>query len=488
MLTRKKVVENFQTCLRNHPDQNEVKFLVNGLKNGFDIGYRGPHSASQPPNLRSAIEFEADVTKSLMKEVSLGHLAGPFVESPIKDLHCSPLGSRPKKDGSRRLIMDLSQPRGEAINEHIDKDEFAVKYPHFDEATDMVRNAGRNCLMSKIDIKHALRLLPVLPAQWILLGICWLSQIFIDTRLPLGLRSSPSIFNRFADAVCWIINFCYNIINVIHYADDFILVSPNNMEIATREQRTILQAFKHLGIPIAIDKLLGPATRIIFLGIDIDSADMTLKIPSDKLHELSCLLPTWLHRKKCKKVELLSLIGKLSFVCRVVRPGRTFLRRLIDLSTKVKYNHHHIDINNEARADIAWWINNLPLLNRCSIIPESKTITSQDIKLYTDASGLGFGAIYESAWIQAEWPAQYSGQSTSVDFQELFAIHAACLTWGEQWKGKRIIYFTDNKPITQVWDSGTSPAKDLMRLMRAFYTTALKYQFSISLKHILGGI
>ena len=56
--------------------------------------------------------------------------------------------------------------------------------------------------------------------------------------------------------------------------------------------------------------------------------------------------------KKCTKRELLSMIGKLSFACKVVPTGRIFLHRLIDLSCSVSKLHHHIRITNEARLDL----------------------------------------------------------------------------------------------------------------------------------------
>ena len=52
--------------------------------------------------------------------------------------------------------------------------------------------------------------------------------------------------------------------------------------------------------------------------------------------------------------ELLSLIGPLSFAAIVVRPGKMFLHRFIDLSTKVEVSHlhHHISLNADATADV----------------------------------------------------------------------------------------------------------------------------------------
>ena len=45
---------------------------------------------------------------------------------------------------------------------------------------------------------------------------------------------------------------------------------------------------------------------------------------------------------KCTKEQLLSLIDRLSFACKVVPAGRIFSRRLIDLSYSVSRIHHHI--------------------------------------------------------------------------------------------------------------------------------------------------
>ena len=63
-----------------------------------------------------------------------GHIVGPFKEPPFPNLHCSPLGAVPKKDGSYRLIIDLSSPPGKAVNDFISKDDFSVTFSSFDDA------------------------------------------------------------------------------------------------------------------------------------------------------------------------------------------------------------------------------------------------------------------------------------------------------------------------------------------------------------------
>jgi hypothetical protein len=43
---------------------------------------------------------------------------------------------------------------------------------------------------------------------------------------------------------------------------------------------------KELGVPLAENKTEGPTTKIIFLGLEIDTVLMKVKIPEDKLNKL----------------------------------------------------------------------------------------------------------------------------------------------------------------------------------------------------------
>ena len=431
-----------------HPDKPLVDYIINGLRNGFDIGFTGPFSATLPKNLKSADQNKESIQEAINKELSRGHTAGPFPSPPFPLTHCSPIGSAPKKDGSVRLIMDLSQPHGSSINDDISKDQFSCEYSHFDDATDLLMRAGKGSLLCKLDIKHAYRLLPVRPDQWHHLCYHWEGNYYVDLVLPFGLRSSGAIFNKFALLVRWIIINHYSITDIVNYSDDFFAVLAKEMGIARSQLAIIIQAFNDMKIPLAEDKIEGPDTSLIYLGIIINSLLMTIEVPKEKLSEATAKLYDWNTRRTCTKRQLKSLIGKLGHICKVVRPGRMFSRRLIDLSTTVKFMHHHITLNSEARADIQWWINFLPQWTATSFIPPTRAIRSTDLQLYTDASDLGYGAIFGNSWIQGAWSQQET--NLSIDYRELFAITAATFTWGYAWKGKRIVFITDNQPITQI--------------------------------------
>ena len=79
----------------------------------------------------------------------------------------------PKKDGTWRIIMDLSSPHGSSINDYISKEEFSLHYATFDQALSLVASYGKDALMAKLDIKHAFRLCPVRLEDRELLGIHW---------------------------------------------------------------------------------------------------------------------------------------------------------------------------------------------------------------------------------------------------------------------------------------------------------------------------
>ena len=79
-----------------------------------------------------------------------------------------------------------------------------------------------------------------------------------------------------------------------------------------------------------------------------------------------------------------------------------------------------------------------------------------------------------------------TGKAINIDYLELFAIYAACATWGHLWVGKRIVICTDNLPITDVWQAGTSKSPLLMNLVRKTFFETAQHQFSLSLKHIPG--
>jgi len=75
---------------------------------------------------------------------------------------------------------------------------------------------------------------------------------------------------------------------------------------------TLLQMLGRLGLPMATDKIEGPAMSLVFLGFELDSVAMEVRLPSGKLEELRELIMQWQGRRTRLVKELESLVGKLA--------------------------------------------------------------------------------------------------------------------------------------------------------------------------------
>ena len=251
------------------------------------------------------------------------HLALSF-----PSLHLSPFGVIPKRSQPNkwRLIVDLSSPEGHSVN---DGNLCSIKYTSVDDVVNIIQQLGQGTLLVKLDLRDAYRIVPVHPNNRPLLGMQWRDSTYIDTALPFGHRSAPKIFSALINALLWILQ-SQGTSPSLHYLDDFLLLGSPNSSNCSQALQTTLDICKVLGVPIAEEKTEGPATSLTFLGIEIDTDLLQLKLPSSKLSALLDMLSSWgsshPRRKMLRsatKRDLLSLIGHLNHAATVVKPGCT---------------------------------------------------------------------------------------------------------------------------------------------------------------------
>lgn len=294
--------------------------------------------------------------QTTLEELQAGRLVElTETEAKALDVHCSPIGIIPKKNksGRWRLIVDLSAPEGASINNGIAKEHCSLSYISVDTVTDRVLALGQGALIAKMDFKQAYTIVPVHPHDRPLLGMRWEGKVFVDKTLSFGLRSAPIIFSALADALAWSMR-QKGITFVEHYTDDFVTVGRQGSLECQNNLETLLRLCEVTGTPIDPEKTEGPCTTLTFLGIEIDTVRMQVRLPEDKLSRLVELLQNWRVRKCCKKRNLQSLIGVLAHACKVVRPGRSFLHRLIDLEKTAKEPRHFVRLNKEAMNSNTW--------------------------------------------------------------------------------------------------------------------------------------
>ena len=269
-------------------------------------------------NLLSANQQPEVINATLEKECEVGRILGPFESPPLPNFRTSGLGLVPKHDGGWRIIYHLSAPLNHSINDFINPVDYSLSYCSIDDAYDFINKLGPGTLLNKIDLKDAFRLIPVNPSDWNLLGIHWKGKFYVDTCLPFGLRSAPYLFNRLSEAIHWTLTNNYGVQHLLHYLDDFLTAGPGNSAICSQNLNAMLSLCEKINSPVKSSKIEGPSTSLTFLGIHLDTVTMEASITAERKKSLLQELRYLHSRHKCTKRQLLSLIGKLSFSCKVV--------------------------------------------------------------------------------------------------------------------------------------------------------------------------
>ena len=228
-----------------------------------------------------------------------------------------------------------------------------------------------------------------------------------------------------------------------------------------------------------------PSQCMCFLGVEINTVTRSLALPETKLNEMKTMIEDWLIKRRASKRELLRLLGKLNWCARVVRGGRTFMRRLIDLATGLKANHHRTWLNSEVRRDILWWRSGLRHFH-------GSTQFLQDIHppkavFATDACLTGGGGVYDTDWFYVNFANDFPEyKSEHINVLELLTVLVAARRWGHRWDGTHIRVLSDNSATVFAINKGSSRSPKFMLCLRELFWLGVVHNFRITASHIKG--
>ena len=249
----------------------------------FSGGFLHPTLRNSP----SAVRNPDIVEKIIQKELDRGSSVGPFTTPPLPNLHTSrfSIAEKPDKSGWR-FLFDLSHPPNFSVNAGIKKSDATVSYVKVRDLCAKILDVGRGASLCKFDIKAAYRHVPVYPDDRYLLRFTWKNSYYLDMALPMGCRSSCVIFNEVGDLFTEIFNHEALILFFVHYLDDFAGVAPPEDPAnpsVTWDFRRILALCEKLGIPLAKEKTAFPSTSMVFLGFLLNTEDLTICLPEEKV-------------------------------------------------------------------------------------------------------------------------------------------------------------------------------------------------------------
>src|ERR1700682_733072 len=258
-------------------------------------------------------------------------------------MRISPLNIVPKKK-TWRLINDLSTPSRNSVNDGIYH--MPTKCQLIQHALQLISDMGRGCHLAKMDVKSAYRLLPIHHTDWHLFGCVVENLLFIDTYMPFGGRSSGYIWERYAQAMQWILQHKYNIPPTSRWMDDFLFVlSPSNSQPMLLQAN---QAFTELGVPMDANKQEGPTTSLVYIGYTLDSDAMTIGTSHKQRERVMPLLDEACSRT-ISLADLEKLIGKREVLSFPMRMGRSYMYH----TRRALYIAQHKRESVDARYDVS---------------------------------------------------------------------------------------------------------------------------------------
>ncbi|XP_057294612.1 uncharacterized protein LOC130623139 [Hydractinia symbiolongicarpus] len=352
----------------------EILEYVSGLQIPF---IEQPKQQKIPQNFRMNQKEVALVTKEVESTLvkgaiqSICHVKGEFLSNVFLV---------PKKDRGNRPVSNLKH-----LNKFVPYHHFKMEGLHLIQ--EMIQEGDYMC---KIDLKDAYFCVPLHQRSRKYVRFQWQGNLYEFLCMCFGLGPAPRIFTKLMKIPISILRKIN--VGVIIYLNDMLLLRQSKEKLF-QARDTLIFLLQNLGFVINLPKsILEPVQTINFLGVEINSMNMRMNLPQEKVKRIE---------EKCKGVltkpsmtvwELSSLVGKLSSTSPAVIPANLQIRHMQKCLTKaLQLNKSYqavVHLDPQALWEIHWWLDNLALAQGRSLLKSLQRVIIQ-----TDASKQGWGAV-----------------------------------------------------------------------------------------------
>lgn len=460
--------------------------------------------------------------------MELGYMSGPHQKGEGV-LMSHPAACVPKKHTDKlRLLVDLT---ASGLNSCFTPPRFVLP-----SVGDVVEKAYPGCYMLKSDLTDGFYMVDLDEESAKLMGVLHpeTGEYIRYERLCMGSNVSPAIFSRLvAEAVQELKNypefrpvrFVVNNTNpsmprvygvrsdglpvatLDYFVDDGLIVAPTP-EACTEAFRRLTWYFEaKLGMRICTRKTEGPAQRMEFLGLMLDSVGKDTggpctQVPDERKRRCSRIVDDFLtrHRTKGKvaRRDLASLIGELSFASHAIPAGSTFLKRMYECLHEEASGatgdprdfDRRVQVTTEALLDARWWQQCLRR-SKCARLWRTRSFALH--RAWTDASDYGLaesiavegeGELPAMAFSHGVWPEAVAGMSSN--YHELATIVRSVGQRLQQLQHSTVYYMTDNTTAVSAINKGTVRSPELMRLVRELRWLQAEGDIAVEAYHLPG--
>ena len=361
----------------NYQNKDLLEAVCSDLTRGADIGCKGAaRRATVSGNADSTREFGEHVTDAVADWLVSGFAAGPFLpavrpaNAKVNGMMC-----RQKPNGSVRIILNLSAPKGSSVNDGIDSDDFPTTMSSTQKWLAVLDKAGRNCLIVKLDWASAYKHLAVRAEDIPLQYFNWLGMDFVELCLVFGCASSAGLYDRLAKLVlALVLLYCkFPPDMVCQYLDDVCGAAPAGTQDLHRFEAAYRHVADHLGVMLAPttdpDKAFSPCTHGTVLGVYYDTMSWTWSIPQEKYARLLNQIRHADSAEQLKQHEIWSLVGRILHYAPLVPDGKFFISELIKANSFSKDRNEWVVVTAKLRRQLHFWWCMLKTLNGVSTIP-----------------------------------------------------------------------------------------------------------------------
>jgi hypothetical protein len=266
------------------------------------------------------------------------------------------------------------------------------------------------------------------------------------------------------------------------YQDDFFIAGETYDE-CLEAWVALIQLLMSLGFNINYKKLVSPSTDIVFLGVRINSETMQLSLPPDKLRQIKEVVTSFKHKQRATRRQLQSLAGKLNHAARVVRGGRTFLRRLLSAITKLRSPHHKTRVQGALKHDIDWWNQYMEHFNGVAAFISAESAST----IMTDACPRAGGAFFNGDFYYVTWSADQPAMlNAPINYKEAMMGALSVIHWAPMLRNRVVYLYTDNMCALSIINKCASRNVVLMDTLRSMFWCSVKYNFVVKAIYMPG--
>ena len=379
----------------------------------------------------------------------------------------------PKKGGGARPVINLKGLNG------------STAYHHFKmEDLSLLKNMlSLGDWMGKLDLKDAYFTIPIHRDHWRYLRFRLKGSMYEFTCLPFGLSQSPRVFTKVLKPVIAFLR--RQGIRILTYLDDSLVLS-RTQDGLSQSMKRVEDLLQSLGFLINYKKSqFVPVQELEFLGVTIDSRNMTLKVPEDKLINILEVINTLLRKTSVSIRDLAQIIGKLQSCKLAVLAAplhyRALQRQKIRELAVLKDYSAKIILDQESRTDLNWWLVHFRVVNPCPIrMSQPSMIIESDA-----ASTVGWGAQTGNQTIQGLWSNEE--KTLHINFLELKAAFLALQAFTVNQRDCTVLLRMDNTTaVAYVNNLGGTHSRSLCSLSLQVWEWALTRNIILKAEYLPG--